>query len=124
MKNVIIYGLGKRYAFFKDWIEGQIGNSVEIIGVTDKKETKVEYKYPFIAREKLNAINFDEIIVTSDKLYSIAADKIISIDDILEKLYKKYFRIEWFVEKKVSKSGDHLRCFRIIYTRCVQVVME
>jgi SAM-dependent methyltransferase len=130
MKVGIIYGLGKRFEFFEDWIKNEITDSIEIIGVTDKKKMERDYGYPFFDREKLHTINFDEIIVSSDKYYTeiseelhdryfIPKDKIISLDDIIDEVYKKHFRLEYFNGKKGVEIGGPSEIFgKNIYAVC------
>lgn len=130
MKKTIIYGLGERYHRFKEWLFEEIKDSYQIVALSDKNCPDTAYPVTFVEPAEIEKIDFDIIIVTSDRYfaeifselenkYGIDADKIISMDDVLEDVYRKLLLTDLFSGKCGVEIGGPSSIFaNNIYQIC------
>jgi len=132
MERIIVYGLGRRFEIFWNWIKDEIKEKYEIVGITDRvKNSMWEQKDYFIERDSMNNINFDKIMITSDlyyqeisnelqQEYGIKKENIISMDEIIDGIYEKNFHLDYFSKKRGVEIGGPSDIFKKIYTVCTR----
>lgn len=130
MRRAVIYGLGERYRVFEEWFYDEMRNDYQIVAVSDKKQPEKGFQNTFIKPDNIVTIDFDIIIITSDKFfeeilselqnnYGIATDKITSLDEIIESIYKKKFMVHLFADKRGVEIGGPSSMFENnIYAVC------
>lgn len=130
MKKIIVYGLGERYRIFEEWLWEEIKDECHIIAVSDKNKRPEKQYRRFIEIGEIAEQDFDILLITSDKYFSeifyelhdsygIAADKIISMENIIESIYRKKFLTELFSDKYGVEIGGPSAVFRNnIYQAC------
>ncbi len=100
MKKIVIYGLGYYGIAIANYLYANSEKlDVEIIACTDKRDIILEnHKLRFVKRDIINMLNFDLIIVTSNKWYQdikdelinefhIAASRIILFEDYIKNVF-------------------------------------
>ena len=116
MKKAIIYGLGQRYQVFNSWLRKEVGNDYEIIAASDRQRPAVSIDDLFIEPQKIVTIDFDIIIITSDRFfteiseeiqskYGITDNKIMSMEHLIEDVYNRKFHTDLFVGKYGVEVG-------------------
>lgn len=130
MKKAIIYGLGQRYQMFNSWIRKEVVNEYEIVAVSDRQKPTIAINDLFIEPQKIGAIDFDTIIITSDRYfteisgeiqnkYGIADNKIISMECLIEDIYNRKLHADLFAGKYGVEVGGPSSVFaKNIYNVC------
>lgn len=131
MKKVIIYGLGERYRTYGEWLIGETKSEYQVVAVSDKNEyvRGGVSGYSFVKVGELPNVEFDFIIVTSDRYYEeicvelqnnygIETGKIISMEKIIDEIHRKKFLTDLFVDKYGVEIGGPSSIFKVIYEVC------
>ena len=116
MKKTIIYGLGERFKIIESQYFKKNNNEFNIVGITDKKKPTKEFNYRYLKLDNLTSINFDVILVTSNKYYKeikqelvlkylVNEKKIINLEDILSEYLSRSFHSELFNNLKGVEIG-------------------
>ena len=131
MKKAVLYGLGERYLLFNECVLEEINDDYQIIAVSDKnKHLEESFLDRFVVVKEIAELDFDVLIITSDKYfeeifkelqneYNIPMEKIISMEGIIEDVYRKKFLIKLFSGKYGAEVGGPSAIFRNnIYKVC------
>lgn len=131
MKKAIIYGLGQRYYIFEEWLYEEIKSDYCIVAVTDKDKNALGiFGNKFVPVRELVNIDFDVIIITSDRYfeeifkelqneYGISAGKIISMEELIDGIYREKFLLNLFSGKYGVEIGGPSSVFKNnIYEVC------
>ena len=130
MKGIIVYGLGKRFHIFEGWLWKKLSKECYIVGFSDKKRRSLNIDGRFIEVKEIAEQKFDVLIVTSDMyfaeifselhdVYGVPADKLVSMEDIIDNINEKNFLTELFLDKCGVEIGGPSAIFESnIYKVC------
>lgn len=123
MKKIIVYGLGERYRIFEEWVWEEIKADHDIVAFSDKNRHPIQEGSRFIEVKEIAEQEFDSLIITSDKyfaeifselhdIYGIPEGKIVSLEEIIENIYRKKFLTDLFAGKYGVEIGGPSAVFK------------
>lgn len=136
MENIIIYGLGERFRRYvmSPYFQMNIEHFYNIIAISDKNVLSSDalklLPWKYVKRNDLMSETFDKIVITSDKFFNeisqeliellqINKNNLLTLDDVLTKIYNKSFHIELFRNKEGIEVGGPSKIFgNTIYDVC------